>query len=335
MKKLGIGVIGLGYWGPNFVRVATEVESVDVVWCCDKYLLALDKFRRKFPNIKAVSDYKKALAEVDAVIVVTPAKTHREVVSYCLAHGKHVLVEKPLATNCQDALELAKLAKEFKRVLMVDHIFLFNPSVVEFKKRIDDGELGDLWYLNAFYTALGPIRRDTNVLFDLGPHWIYTISHLVGASPISVSAHGEKYLSSDLEDVVFLSLRFPGKVLANLALSWVAPRKVRTIEVIGSKKMALFDDASPDQKLTIYDKGVHLEPSSEAFIDYQAIYRDGEIRIPKIEKAEPLKSGFLQFLEAIRNKQEPMVNGEAGFETVKVLEAAQKSLNSGGSVVKL
>jgi predicted dehydrogenase len=330
--KVKIGIIGVGYWGPNYARICYELENVELVWVADLNKEALQKIKQKYPLVKTTTDYQNILRDktVKAVVVTTPAQVHFSIVKDALKAGKHVLVEKPLTANLEEAKGLADIVKQSKKVVLVDHIFKFNPAVNELKSLISKNKLGKIYYVSAFYTALGPIRKDVDAMWDLAPHWVYTINHLLDLSPIQVSAKGGDYLKKGMNDVVFLNLRYPRKIIANIHASWLYPQKVRSLAVVGSKKMAVFDDASADAKLTIFDRGATYNSKDPNFANLQVIMRDGDIVIPKLPKKEPLKEALVHFLDCIVNSRKPVADVNEGIEVVKILTAADLSIKTNG-----
>lgn len=336
MSQVKIGIIGLGYWGPNFAKVGFENDKVEIAYFCDIDKPSLEKIGKRYPSVKLTQDYKKILQDktVKAVIVVTPPGTHHKIVRDCLLAGKDVLVEKPITTLSKDGEDLVNLANNKNRILMVDHIFQFNPGIRKLKEFLQERKLGKLLYISASYTALGPVRPDVNCLWDLAPHFFYTIPYLLNKKPLWVSALGQSYLKHKTEDVAFITLGFPEKILVNIHVSWLYPYKVRSLVLVGNKKMAVFDDVATDQKLRIYDKGARYDMS-----DYPAIlkvlYREGDLLVPRIEPKEPLSEVLKTFVSAIETRSLTESNGSEGIETVKILEAAQLSLGKRGKKIKI
>ena len=328
-KKLQFGLIGVGYWGPNYARILSEMDDVNLVWCCDTNNQVLLKMKRLYPAIKITNHLVDILndKQVDCVIVVTPAQIHFETVKKALKADKHVLVEKPLTTATKEAQELVYLAKKKKKVLAVDHTFKFNPGIKKLKEIIDSGELGKIYYMYGLYNALGPIRKDVSAMWDLSPHFIYTANYLLNSKPISVLARGRDLLIKGMDDVVFLNFEYENGVLFNLHSSWLDPLKVRQLVVIGSKKMAVFDDVSPDAKLQIYDKSAIVD-SDPNFAKLNVILRVGDMVVPKLENKEPLREVVIDFIISVRDGKQPFLSAEDGLETVKILVAAQKSLEN-------
>ena len=332
---INIGIIGIGYWGPNYARLCYEVEDVNLCWFADLDENALNKIKRKYPLAKTTKDYKDLLRDknLDAVIVTTPATTHFKIVKDLLLAKKNVLVEKPLTANLSEAKELKRLVRKTKKVLMVDHTFKYNSGVRKLKELIEKGELGKIYYILASYSALGPIRKDTDALWDLAPHWIYTLNYLLGEKPLFVDAKGGEYLKKGMKDVVFLNLEYPKKVLANIHVTWVYPKKDRSLTIVGDKKMVIFDDVSPEARLTIYDRGISLNSKDPNFADLQVILRDGDVVIPKIENKEPLKEAFKHFLECVEENKRPLSDVNDGNEVVEILEKAVISMKRNGAPI--
>jgi len=330
-EMINIGIIGLGYWGPNYVRIFNELEQSKISYCCDIDGAKTDQVKRTNPFIETSKDYKDLLlaSDVDAIVVSTPASTHYKIVKDCLSAGKDVLVEKPIALSTKDAEELVNIAKKNKRILMVGHTFVYNPVVQKLKEYIYNGDLGDIYYLYFSRTGLGPIRRDVNAMWDLAPHDISMLLYLLEDMPTEVSAKGQSYLQEGVEDVVFMTLRFPENIMASIHVSWLDPYKVRRATVVGSKRMAVFDDVNKLETLKIFDKGIdkYSEKSYADYGEFQLSIRDGDVHIPKIEMREPLKNQCKHFLECVRERKEPLTNGEEGLNVVRILEDAQKTLN--------
>lgn len=337
-KTLQLALIGLGYWGPNFARTIFENEDINLLYCCDIDKKSIEKISKRYPSVRLVSDYTKILKdpEVDGVIVVTPPATHHKIVKDCLLAGKDVLVEKPITLESKLAEDLVAIAKKQNRILMVDHIFQFNSGIRKLKETIEKRKLGKIFYLSASYTALGPVRPDVNSLWDLGPHFLYTLQYILKSKPIWVRAIGESYLKKKSEDIVYITLGFPKKVLATIHVSWLYPYKARNLVVVGSKRMAVFDDMSFDQKLRIYEKGAAYDKNHPDFPSIlKIIYREGDVIIPRVDSKEPLSEVVKTFVKAIEERVLPESNGEDGLEVIKLLEAAQNSLKLDGKKILL
>ena len=334
-----IGIIGLGYWGPNYVRVFDSLPESEVCYCCDTDTEILQNMKISNRPLKVTSNYQELLSdpEVEAVVISTPASTHYQIAKECLEQGKDALVEKPFTLSSKEAEELVELARRNKRVLMVAHTFEYNPAVHKLKEYVSSGDLGHIYYLHFSRTGLGPIRKDTNAMWDLAPHDISMLLYLTGDLPLQVSATGQSYLQQGIEDVVFLTLTMPHNILASIHVSWLDPYKIRNVTVVGSERMAVFDDINKIETLKIFDKGVQRfgEKSYAEYGEFQLSVRDGDIVIPKIEMSEPLKNQCLHFLECIKEGKQPLTDGQEGLKVVKILEAGQESLHNNGQAVKV
>lgn len=335
-NKLGFALIGVGYWGPNYARILSELDDAAFLWSCDKNKEALLKMQRLYPTIKITQKVSDILKDkkVDCVIVVTPAQSHYQIVKDALNANKHVLVEKPLTTSVLEAKDLVSLAKKQKRILAVDHTFKFNPGIRKLKELISRGELGKIYYMYGLYNALGPIRKDVSAMWDLSPHFIYTANYLLDSKPISVLGRGRDLIIAGMDDVVFLTFEYENGVLFNLHSSWLDPLKVRQLVIIGSKKMAVFDDVSSDAKLKIYDKSAEVSTDPN-FAKLNVILRVGDMIVPKLENMEPLKEVVLDFVKSVSKNKKPFTSCEEGLDTVVALVAAQHSIENRGEVVLL
>ena len=327
---LGIGVIGAGYWGPKHVRNFNELPGARTTIVADLDEQRLNTIQQQFPGTRTTTNYRHVLesADVDAVVVATPVSTHGRLAEEALLAGKHVLVEKPLARTSREAEDLVKVAESHGRVLMVGHTFLYNPAVTALRQLIQDGVLGDIYYINAQRLNLGLFQRDINVMWDLAPHDLSIIMHILGAEPVAVSAVGTAYVQPAIEDVAYINLAFPNRVRAAVHVSWLDPNKVRRLTVVGSRKMAVYDDVEALEKIRIYDKGVEPPAATASFGDFQLSYRYGDIMIPHIAVTEPLRLECEHFLECIRSGMQPLSDGRQGVTVVRVLEAAQASLET-------
>ena len=327
-----VGVIGCGYWGPNLIRNFVEIPASTVVAVADLSQERLGHIQRCYPQITATRDYRDLFGlDLDAMVIATPPATHFCLASDALLHGLHVLVEKPLALASRDAQQLIDLAEQHDRILMVGHTFVYNPAVRALKEIIDSGKIGSIHYVDAVRAGLGLFQRDLNVLWDLAPHDISILLHILRSNPISVSARGIACVQDNIEDVAYMSLRFADNILAHLHLSWLDPCKVRRITVVGSEKMVVYDDVESLEKVRIYDKGVEAPPYTNSFGDFQFSYRYGDITIPNIRFTEPLRVECDHFLECISTDKRPLTDGHNGLKVLKIIEAAQESMRNGGS----
>ena len=331
---IGIGVIGAGYWGPKHVRNFSSLPDALMWGVADTDLERLATMRVQYPHLVLTDDYGELLRspEVDAVVVATPVKTHMHIAREALLRGKHVLVEKPVAASERHARELLDLARSTHRVLMVGHTFLYHPAVRVLRDLVQQGELGDVHYVHAQRLNMGLFQRDINVMWDLAPHDISILIYVLGMEPTAASARGYSYVQQGIEDVAHLDLLFPDDVHASIHLSWLDPKKVRCMTIVGSRRMAVYDDVETLEKIRIYDKGVEAPPHTSGFGEFQLSYRYGNITIPHLPSDEPLQIECDHFLQCIKSQSVPLTDGCHGLMVVRVLEAAQASLNGGGQV---
>ena len=332
MDKIKVGIIGFGYWGPNLTRNFHEIPASQLVAIADVKDDRLQRAQSLYPDVTMVKDYKDLFhLELDAVVISTPPATHYSIAKDCLEHGLHVLVEKPITLNSQHARELIDLAHSKELILMVGHTFEYNSAVIALKKYIDSGELGDIYYIDAARLNLGLFQSDSNVLWDLAPHDISILLYLLGDKPVSVGAQGMPCVFNGIFDVAYINMIFPNKIPAYIHVSWLDPCKVRRITVVGSKKMIVFNDVENEQKLKIYDKGVEAPAYTNGFGEFQCNYRSGDIVIPNIRVIEPLRKECQHFLDCINSHTQPCSSGEDGLRVVKILEAAEHSMNNGST----
>jgi predicted dehydrogenase len=329
---LRIGIIGFGYWGPNLARNIYELPGSSLVAIADRKEEQLKRARLKYPQVALTTDYTDLFKMgLDGVIVSTPPKLHYQIAKECLEHDLHVLVEKPLTLRSQDAEELIELAHTKQLILMVGHTFEYNSAVHEMKKYIAQKELGEIYYIDTARLNLGLFQRDTNVLWDLAPHDISTLLYLLEQTPISVSAHGMSCVQKGVFDVAYLNLVFPNNLMAYIHVSWLDPCKVRRVTVVGSKKMAVYNDLGVEGKIKIYDKGVEAPAYTDGYSEFQYAYRSGDIVIPNFRFNEPLREECQHFLDSIINRTEPRSSGRSGLRVIKILEAAQRSMVNGST----
>jgi predicted dehydrogenase len=333
-RGVSVGVVGMNYWGPNLARNLDRLEGCRLAWVCDRDEAVLERHRATYPASAFTARYEDLLEDggLDAVVIATPVPTHAALARTALEAGKDVFVEKPLALTGRDATALAALADEAGRVLMVDHLLVYHPAVRKLKELVDGGSLGTVFYLYGNRQNLGIVRPDENALWSLGPHDISVMLHLVGERPAEVSATGESYLQPGVEDVVFGRIRFPSGILGHLHLSWLDPHKMRRMTVIGSERMVVFDDMETERKVTVYDKGPI--PRTDTYGEYIQV-RSGDIHIPKIPAAEPLRIVCQRFVQAVADRAPTPSDGWAGAEVVEVLEAMSESLADSGRPVAL
>ena len=331
-----IGVLGFGQWGPNHVRNFHMLDHCDVVRVVDTSAARLGLVKKQFRSVdtNTAPESVTTAPDIDAVIIATPVQTHFELVKQALEAGKDVLCEKPLAATTEESRALRDLAAARGRILMVGHVFLYNPSVQHLKIDLDRGELGRVYYMDAVRTNLGPVRRDVGAIHDLASHDISIFNYLLNATPVEVSATGGFFLQENREDIGFLTLVYPRGVVCHVHTSWLNPRKVRQLTIVGDHKMAVWDDMNNLEPIRYYDKGVTADHYS-SFGEFQMILRDGTITIPKVKLAEPLLRQDEEFLHSVRSRRPPAASADFGVDVVRVLEAAQESLRNHGRSVKL
>jgi predicted dehydrogenase len=329
------GVVGYGYWGPNIVRNLSQLEDVELVAVCDKSPASRRRVKKAHPHVNVVADPAELMSspEIDAIAVITPVWTHYELAKTALEHGKHVFVEKPFTSNTAQAEELIDLAARKNLKIMVDHTFLFNGAVKKIKRLLQEGELGKLYYYDSTRVTLGLFQHDVNVIWDLAPHDLSIIDHLIGQTPEAVVATGQSHLNGH-EDVAFITLYFPDKVIAHINVNWLSPVKVRTTLIGGEKKMLVWNDLEADEKIKIYDKGVDVT-SREGVYNLLVNYRSGDMWSPQLEQGEALREELKYFVDCIMTDQTPFNDGHAGLRVVKMLEAANESLHKRGQLVYL
>ncbi|MGQ9896271.1 MAG: Gfo/Idh/MocA family protein [Acidobacteriota bacterium] len=332
-----IAIIGCGHWGPNHIRTFSGFPEAKVVAAADISRSNLERVERAYPALALFEDYRRMLAETDihAVVISTPTNTHYAIVRDALLADKHVLVEKPLCRTTEEGEELVALAAERNRLLMVGHVFLFNRGILKLKEYLQFGDLGQIYTMVSTRTNLGPIRKDVNAVYDLASHDIAIFDFLTDTTPVEVSASGAAYLQSGVEDLAFITLRYPNDVLAHVHVSWLNPRKVREITVVGNKKMLVWDDLAAIGPLCIYDKGVIREPYYEDYGQFQLLAREGDISIPRIPLEEPLKAQTRYFLDSLRRGHLTVSDGKSGLAVVRTIEAIQASLTQRGAPVTI
>jgi predicted dehydrogenase len=321
-----VGVVGLGYWGPNIARNLVAISGCELAWLCDPDDSARERLAGAFPGVAATGDLGELLEDprLDALMLATPVQTHAELAVEVLRAGKHCFVEKPLATTSAEAERAIAAAAGTGRVLMVGHLLEYHPAVSRLKELIDEEELGTLYYLYGNRLNLGQLRADENALWSLGAHDVSVVLHLIAEEPDECLAQGASYVRDGVEDVVFCYLRFPSGIVAHLHLSWLDPHKERRLTVVGARRMATFDDMLLEGKLSIYDKG--FDEDTRSWGEY--IARSGDIFSPRVPNAEPLRIECEHFLECIRSGSTPRSDGASGLRVVRVLESLQRSLEA-------
>jgi predicted dehydrogenase len=336
-----VAALGLGYWGPNLARAWSGLAETELAWLCDLDQAKLDRFSGVAPDARTTTDLDEVLADdsVEAVAIATSAPTHAQLALLAIEAGKHVFVEKPLALTSADALAMAGAADRAGTLLVVGHLLVHHPAVAMLKSMVDTGELGQTHYVYTNRVNLGQVRSDENALWSLGAHDISVLLHLVGELPSSVSAQGQSFIHEGVEDIVFGVLRFPSGVIGHMHLSWMDPFKTRKVTIVGSDKMAVFDDMNPDEKVKIFDKGVKHSGTGNGAGWQPASYgeyvqlRHGDTYIPRISSEEPLRLQCRHFARCVRGVETPRSSGADGVAVVEVLEALQRSLDQGGAVI--
>ncbi len=334
---IGLAVVGAGYWGPNLVRNAANTGGAQLRAIVDLDEARLRKVGAAYPGVAQMTDLDAALGrdDIQGVVIATPASTHRDLGLKAMEAGKDVLVEKPLAMTTDDCRALVKYAEENGRVLMVGHTFIYNAAVKMIKNLFDTGEMGDLLYVYSSRVNLGRVRQDVNALWNVAPHDISIVNHVLDAEPIRVQATGRCYLQPGIEDVVFAVFEYPGGALAHVHSSWLDPSKVRKSTFVGSKKMVVYDDVESEGKIKIYDKGVRRTGPETEYGEFQLKLHSGDIHIPKITFTEPLAEEIAHFVECIRDRSTPRTDGRQGLAVVAALEAAQASIAADGAGVEV
>jgi predicted dehydrogenase len=330
-----VGVIGYGYWGPNIVRNFHGLDACEVVAVCDKSVNALARARKTYPGVQMTTEFDDILKspDIDAVAVITPVWTHYDLAKKALENGKHVFVEKPFTSNSAQAQELIELAASRNLRIMVDHTFLFSGAVRKIREVIDAGTLGPLYYFDSTRVNLGLFQHDVSVVWDLAPHDLSVMDHVIGARPEAVVATGAKHLNGHA-DMAFITVYFPGEIIAHVNVNWLSPVKVRTTLIGGKDKMLVWNDLEADEKIKIYDKGVQMT-SREGLYDLLVSYRSGDVWAPKVDQTEALKVELGYFLDCINSNKNPINDGEAGLRIVRLLEAADQSLNERGRLIEV
>jgi predicted dehydrogenase len=331
-----VAVVGAGGWGKNLVRNYAQIAHAKLRYVCDLDQKKLDQLGPQYPETRMTRDLGELLRDPDlhAIVIATNGPSHYPLGRQALEAGKDVYIEKPFTLEVAHAEELIRIATERGRILMVGHLLEYHPVVERLRSMIVGGELGDIYYVYSQRLNLGTIREDENALWNFAPHDISSILYMLGREPTDVSARGQCYLQKDIEDVVFLSLNFGGRAMAHIQVSWLDPHKIRKITVVGSRKMAVFDDLDPNEKLRIYDKGARVNTDYDTFAEYMGL-RFGDITVPYIKVGEPLRLECLHFLDCVKTRKQPLSDGQDGLRVVRVLDAAQRSLKANGLPVNL
>ena len=335
MQPVRVAQIGCGYWGQNLIRNFWEVEGSEVVMACDPNEKALERMRRRYHGVELVTSFEAALASpnVDAVILATPVSTHYDFAKRAFKAGKHVLVEKPMATSSAHVIDLIETAERVSKTLMVDHTFLYTAAVRKMKSVIDSGQVGELLYFDSVRINLGLVQSDTNVLWDLGPHDFSIMDYLCGQEPVSITATGVKHLGCDYENIAYVTARFSSDLIAHFHLNWLAPVKVRMTMIGGSQKMLVYDDMEISEKIKVYDRGItrNADPANRERM--LTGYRNGDVLAPNLDTTEAMRLMAREFISSIQEKRAPLSDGYSALRVVRMLEAAQHSIQQNGREV--
>jgi predicted dehydrogenase len=334
-----VAVVGAGYWGPNLVRNFAACTDTQLVAVCDCNEARLAKLLSGYPGVEGIRNFEEVIArpDIDAVAIATPVNTHAPMGVAALHAGKHVLIEKPLADNVFDAERLVAAAESADRILMVDHTYIYSGPIQKIKQILDSGEIGDVYFVDSVRINLGMFQHDVNVVWDLAPHDLSILDYLIGKLPRSISAFGTSHIkqTADIEDVAYLNLEFDDGLLASFHVNWLSPVKVRHFIIGGSGKSIVYDDLEPTERIKIYDRGVTVGGNDEARRGALVGYRTGDVWSPFIPHTEPLAQMVRHFAECVRERKQPLTNGEAGLRVVKILEAAQRSIKAQGGRITI
>ena len=335
---MNIGVVGCGYWGPNLIRNFSALDNVRVTAVSDKRKERLDFVARQFPAIKTLTtDAEQVLhsPEVDAIVIATPVSTHFSLGMEALENGKHLLIEKPFTATTEQAEQLIETAERKNLRLMVDHTFIYTGAVKTIKSLIDSGQLGELYYFDSVRVNLGLFQHDVNVIWDLAPHDVSIMDYLLSRPPRAIAATGVAHFDNSIENIAYISTYYDNNLLGEIHVNWLAPVKVRKTLISGSRKMIIYDDMEPSEKVKIYDKGVDVTHDKEAIYNMLIQYRTGDMLAPQIDLTEALKRVSQEFYNAIQDNRAPLTDGQAGLRVVRILEAANRSIRNNGRVVEL
>jgi predicted dehydrogenase len=336
-KSISVGVVGCGYWGPNLVRNFRSLPGCDLRMICDKSESRLSHVRSLYPDVEGATDFSHVLngAALDAVVIATSVKLHYPMAKASLLAGKHTLIEKPMAGSSAECEELIAIAEKKGLVLMVGHTFLYSPAVRKIKQIVDSGDIGEIRYICARRLNLGLFQKDINVAWDLAPHDISILLHIMEEQPVSINCRGTAHITPAIEDVTSMCLNFPKERSAIIHSSWLDPRKVREMTIVGSKRMVVYDDVAPLEKIKVFDARVERPPHYDTFAEFHYAYHYGDMYSPYIKQEEPLKNECQHFLDCIKNGTQPLTSGHRGLELVRILEASSASLKQGGAEVIL
>jgi len=336
-RKLKVGVVGCGYWGPNLIRNFRSLPACQLKIMCDLSQKRLVHLKTLYPEVQRAMDYDHMLngVELDAVVIATAVKSHYPMAKASLLAGKHTFIEKPMASSSEQCEELVEIAQKKGLVLMIGHTFLYSPAVRKIREIVDSGDIGEIRYICAHRLNLGLFQEDINVAWDLAPHDISIILSVIGEQPITVNCRGSAHITQGIEDVTTMCLGFAKQRTAIIHSSWLDPRKVREMTIVGSKRMIVYDDVAPLEKIRIFDARVERPPHYDTFGEFQYAYHYGDMYVPYIKQEEPLKTECQHFLDCIKHGTTPLTDGKQGLELVRILEASTRSLEKGGAPVEL
>jgi predicted dehydrogenase len=336
-KQIKVGVVGCGYWGPNLIRNFRSLPDCHLKMMCDTSQQRLTHLKSLYPEVEAETDYNHMLNGVglDAVVIATAVRSHYPLAKASLLAGKHTFIEKPMASSSHECEELIEIARKKELVLMIGHTFLYSPAVRRIKEIVDSGDIGEIRYINARRLNLGLFQKDINVTWDLAPHDIAIALHIIGEQPITVNCQGSAHITPGIEDLTTMCLGFQKQRTAIIQSSWLDPRKVREMTIVGSKRMIVYDDVAPLEKIRIFDARVECPPHYDTFAEFQYAYHYGDVYSPYLKQEEPLKTECQHFLDCIKFGRTPLTDGQQGLELVRILEASSESLKKGGAPVLL
>jgi predicted dehydrogenase len=332
---INVGVIGVGYWGPNLIRNFVANPETDIQICCDLNRDRLKYISSLYPALSTTIDFKEVIKDNDLIAICTPVNTHFEIAKAALENGKHVLIEKPMTATSKQAEELIQLAQKNNKRIFVDHTFIYTGAVRKIREYIQNGELGDLFYFDSVRVNLGMFQHDVNVLWDLAPHDVSIMNFLLGEKAESVVATGSVHLNNNLEDVAYLSIYYPNNLIAHIHTNWLSPVKIRQTLIAGSKKMIVWDDNQPSEKVRVYDKGIDVIQNADQVYNMLIQYRTGDMHCPRLDSTEALATEVNHIVECLNDNKPSPADGEAGRMVVRILEAAQESIKNRGKEIKL
>ena len=334
---IGVGIVGLGYWGPNLLRNVAEAVGAEARVACDLRAERLTTAAARYPRLKVTRDFNDVLADtsVDAVAIATPVSAHFELAMAALKAGKHVLVEKPLASSSAEALRLIEEAERRRLVLMVDHTFVYTGAVRKIASLVSGGELGDLYYYDSVRVNLGLFQHDVNVIWDLAVHDLSIMDHVLPARPRAVSATGMSHVSGGHENIAYLTLFFDTHLIAHIHVNWLAPVKIRRTLIGGSQRMIVYDDLEPSEKIKVYDKGITVNNNPDSVYQLLVGYRAGDMWAPRLDGAEALRTEVAHFIDCIQGSKAPLTDGASGLRVVRLVEAASESMAARGRLIEL